>query len=195
MICSRLTRRRRPITFRRRSPRVCRCSVRCWPISSSWRYTGETKSLDTLELAVARSDGALGPQMRPTPHDCATWIASRGRGTILPKPSTPPGYRDCGLQGSQRRHHEHGDADVPTGQPLDPTARQNRARHDWSTRLLRSGSAMDAGEDRARLTSRTWRSPGALATALRNQLGLKLEPGTSSVDLLLIDHVEHPKTE
>jgi uncharacterized protein (TIGR03435 family) len=36
---------------------------------------------------------------------------------------------------------------------------------------------------------------GALATAVRNQLGLKLEPGTASVDLLVIDQIEHPKTE
>jgi len=34
-----------------------------------------------------------------------------------------------------------------------------------------------------------------LAAALRTQLGLKLEPSKSSVDLLVIDRIEHPRTE
>jgi uncharacterized protein (TIGR03435 family) len=51
---------------------------------------------------------------------------------------------------------------------------------------------MDTGAGRFGIAGRT---RPVLLTALQEQLGLKLESSADSVDLLVIDHVEHPTAD
>jgi uncharacterized protein (TIGR03435 family) len=147
----------------------------------------ETKHLDTFDLTVARLDGILGPQMRSTPQDCAAWIASKRKG---PRPSRP-GYRPCGFARTSNAMITNTAITMAqfanlltawTGNVVrDTTGLQGYFDVDLVPMPERAGSVVQRGRD--------------IALVLRNQLGLTLEPSTSSVELLIVDHVEHPKTE
>jgi uncharacterized protein (TIGR03435 family) len=53
----------------------------------------ETREMPILALRLARADGRLGPQLKPSAVDCAALNASRGRG---PAGGPPPGGRVAG---------------------------------------------------------------------------------------------------
>ena len=55
----------------------------------------DTKQLPIYNLVLARSDGSLGPQLRPSSVDCeAAAAANRGRGPGMPAPGARP---SCGM--------------------------------------------------------------------------------------------------
>jgi uncharacterized protein (TIGR03435 family) len=147
----------------------------------------ESKEMPTYALVMARADGRRGPGLRSTPQDCAAWIAAKGHPG--PQPSTP-GYRLCGFGRVNRSTITN------TAMTLSHFAdllspRVGRVVRDrtgltgyfdldlqWTPEPVAQGSLVE-------------RSPSLIA-ALKDQLGLKLEPSNDSVDLLAIDHVEHP---
>jgi uncharacterized protein (TIGR03435 family) len=147
----------------------------------------ETKEMPTYALVMARADGRRGPQLRSTPQDCAAWIAAGGRPG--PKPSTP-GYRPCGF-GKVSRSTITNTA-IPLSRFADLLSpRVGRVVRNqtglegpfdldlqWTPEPVAQGSAVERGP--------------SLIAALQNQLGLTLESSSDSVDLLVIDHVEHP---
>jgi uncharacterized protein (TIGR03435 family) len=53
----------------------------------------ETRELLVLGLKVARADGRLGPQMKPSAVDCGTQAGPRGGGPIEGRGGPPPGGR------------------------------------------------------------------------------------------------------
>jgi uncharacterized protein (TIGR03435 family) len=150
----------------------------------------ETKDRPTYALVNARHDGSLGPQLRPTPHNCAAWIAAGDR--TGPKPSTP-GYRPCGFGRVDQSTITNTVMTMPQlanllspriGQIVrDTTGLLGYFDLDlhYSPQPIAPGSPVERGD--------------ALMTALLDQLGLKLEPRTDAVDLLVIDHIERPKTD
>jgi uncharacterized protein (TIGR03435 family) len=147
----------------------------------------ETKEMPTYALVMARADGRRGPQLRPTPQDCAAWIAARGRPG--PQPSTP-GYRLCGFGRVNRSTITN------TAMPLSRFAdflspRVGRVVRDRTGLTGYFDLDLQYTPEPVALGSPVERGP-SLFTALQDQLGLKLEPTNDSVDLLVIDHVEHP---
>lgn len=50
----------------------------------------ETREMPILALKVARSDGRLGPQLKPSTVDCAAINAARGRGPVEGRGGPPP---------------------------------------------------------------------------------------------------------
>ncbi len=59
----------------------------------------ESRELQVYALVVARSDGKLGPGLRPASADCAATIAARGRGGPPPGPGGPGGPGGAGAVG------------------------------------------------------------------------------------------------
>lgn len=159
----------------------------------------ETKEMPVYALMVARSDGRLGPQLKPSTMDCATQMAA-GRG--LPPPGPPaPGERRCGGLGG------FGTLTVG-GMPLSQFVTQLSqltgrtvidrtgltGTYDFDLTWTPSPDQMPAGAP----------PPGApplpaidlngpsLFTALQEQLGLKLESQRGPVEVVVIDRIEQP---
>jgi uncharacterized protein (TIGR03435 family) len=169
----------------------------------------ETKDSPIYALILARSDGKLGPQLKPSTTDCeAMFAAGRRRGGPMPPPGPPqPGEpMPCGIR-------------VGMG---------NMAVGGSTVAQLANTLAMFAGRivvDRTGLTGNydmnlTWtpdqlppRPPGApegpvqfngaaidpngpsLFTAVQEQLGLKLDSQRGPVEVMVIDRAEKPVEE
>lgn len=141
------------------------------------RVHHETRTLPIYALILLKKD-ALGRDLRRSPTDCALEWQKQGR----------PDARGlaCGsMQGRPGKITGHAVEISPFVRDL----------YDWTGRPV---------VDRTGLTGRydftlTW-SPDAepdsdapsIFTALQEQLGLKLEPATGPVDVLVVDSVERP---
>ena len=149
----------------------------------------ETKELETFDLSVASADGALGPRMRPTPPECASWIRSKRKG---PQPSRP-GYRECGFARVTRSLITNTAITMPQLANL-LTPRMGQVVRDMTG--LRGYFDVDLSYTPVPADIGTTVERGdALLGALRIELGLRLDPSTSSIDRLVVDHVEHPNPE
>jgi uncharacterized protein (TIGR03435 family) len=148
----------------------------------------ETKEVPMYDLVMAGRDGKAGPRLRPTAENCSAWIASGRRGA----PPPVPGDLLCGRQSVGRS------AFRSTAMSLSQLANLLSPRVE---RPVRDRSGLQ-GTFALDLQWRPEQSPTDLSlpdslptsifTALQEQLGLKLESTRGAVDLLVIDHVEHP---
>jgi len=145
----------------------------------------ETREDQIYALVMARSDGSLGPQLHRAAADCLTLAMAR-RENPAAAPALPV---QCGI---------HFDAGRLSGGSVDAS----------SLASLLSGTVHRPVLDRTRLSGNfdfelQW-SAGLQAdsasgdlspsifTAVQEQLGLKLESTKGPVEVLVIDHVEHP---
>ena len=149
----------------------------------------ETKDMPMYALILDRKDGRLGPSIRQTPPECAAFMTNGGRGE---RPSPREGDLPCGR------------GQVSAFQIANSSITMSRFADLLSLRVERSV------QDRTGLTGSfylnlQWRAeqgaaadagaadlPTSIFTALREQLGLKLEPIKGSTDVLVIDHIERP---
>jgi uncharacterized protein (TIGR03435 family) len=146
----------------------------------------ETRELPVYALVIARRDGKLGPQLRPS--NLADCLAA----PKLSTPSDPNAAVRCG--GGFLRTGELGAramefstlattvsnlADRPV---VDRTGLTGT--FDWNLQWTADRSPSPTGDRSTDSVS--------LFTALQEQLGLKLEPTRGPVDVLVIDHVERP---
>jgi uncharacterized protein (TIGR03435 family) len=152
----------------------------------------ETHDLPIYHL-VARSDGRLGPQMKPAEFDCEPFFRRERRTQDAPiDPAT--GFSRCAIS-------------FRTGAGV-MTARYNGAPMSrlalfLSTEVDRvivdrtglNGSydiELTFQNDRVLIPGSKPKDAPALLTALQEQLGLRLEPARGPVDVLVIDSVERP---
>jgi uncharacterized protein (TIGR03435 family) len=142
----------------------------------------ETRELPALDLTVARKDGRLGPRILPA-SDEDTDCSMRG----IPKPIFPSGppVANCGMLVSTTSMFLRGKTIDQLAQILE----------DWGagpiivnrTGLIESFNvALDWGGD-----DQTDRA-SLFITPLLDQLGLRLASTKEPLDVLVIDHVEHP---
>jgi len=153
----------------------------------------EHKSSRTYALMLARSDSRLGPQIRRTEIDCKAIAAANAQfaAGLGPRPaSASNGAPACG-----------------TGTDKDGAVRFGGVTMDSFVRAI----SKDAGRtvvDKTRLSGNyeiTLKYSNGdtplnglpddrptLFTALRDQLGLKLEVQQNVLDVWVIDHIEHP---
>jgi uncharacterized protein (TIGR03435 family) len=156
----------------------------------------ETRDLPIYALVVARRDGRLGPQLRPS--DAVECTAAEALNPRAPAPTGDPDVRlPCG-GGFSRQGHMAARASMFV---MFVTGLSN-----WSDRLVFDRTALAGSFDwdlqwsAERLSADTPNAASdrssdaglSLFTALQEQLGLKLESTTGPVDALVIDHVERP---
>ena len=173
----------------------------------------EVRELPIFNLVVARADGRLGPDLKPTPAECQAIIAERnaaakaaaGRGGPPPLPplGDPNGPPPCGFQrmgpgvtaGSGRTIADL----IPVladlvGRPvIDKTGLAGM--YDFTLKF--------APESAGAPGLLRFLPPGAnpppadpnapsLAAALQEQLGLRLEGARGPVDVVVVDRFERP---
>jgi uncharacterized protein (TIGR03435 family) len=160
----------------------------------------EARELPIYALVVAKSDGKLGPQLRPAAVDCAAMMAARGRSGGGPPAPPPLAQRPvCGMRIGPGTM-------AGGGFPLSQLA-QTLSQFVQRVVVDRTGLAGNYDLDL------TWTPdqmpqgsppPGAPAlspvdpngpsifTALQEQLGLKLDAQRGPVDVLVIDKIDRP---
>jgi uncharacterized protein (TIGR03435 family) len=156
----------------------------------------ERRSMPVYRLVMARGDRRPGPQLVPSTVDCEKLAEKRaqidGGGTSV---VAPGGNRPACMMSANRRGFLTAGtrtiAELATalqsfvGRPVvDATGLQGTFDIDLSWRADNEVSAPPAG---VRLVSPDGPS---LFTAIQEQLGLRLEPGTGEVDAIVVERIE-----
>ena len=150
----------------------------------------EQRERDTFALVLARSDGRLGPNLKPSALDCSP-----------PPPGTPPPppprldadpRKRCGMRMSANQIVSGGidmDRLVPSLSGLAGGLVNNRTglKGTYELELNFSRPGLAPTDNRPALVD----AP-EFFTALQEQLGLKLEREKTMVPVLVIDSIERP---
>jgi uncharacterized protein (TIGR03435 family) len=151
----------------------------------------DTREMAQYHLVLARRDRRLGPQLRPTQPECAAWVDAGRRGP----PPPPHGDVICGR--SLVTAFAFRSAAMPLSQlatllsprverpVIDQTGLAGNYEIDLQWRSEQAAPGADAADS----------LPTSVFTALREQLGLTLEPAKGPMRVLVIDHVERPIPE
>jgi uncharacterized protein (TIGR03435 family) len=156
----------------------------------------ETREMPMYALVLARKDGTLGPQLVRSSVDCDKWLAEKrpqmGEGS--PSPVAPGGKRPVCLMLTTRRFITAGTRSIPqltsslqalTGRPVvDRTGLQGTFDFDlqWTSGTVGTPVGTNAPPD----------DGPSIFAALQEQLGLRLEPGRGSFDVVVVDAVRRP---
>ncbi|MGH9239999.1 MAG: TIGR03435 family protein [Vicinamibacterales bacterium] len=172
----------------------------------------ETRELPIFHLIIARSDGRLGPDFKPTPAECQATIAERQAAARRgdPPPPLPPSLfdpkaRPCGLS--------RVDSGVAVG--IGRTVAQiSSTLSDLVGRTVIDKTGLTGlydftlkyAPEPGRYAGPTGPPPGAppppidpnvssISVALQEQLGLKLDGARGPVEVLVIDRIERPSPD
>jgi uncharacterized protein (TIGR03435 family) len=147
----------------------------------------EERERNVFALVVARSDGRLGPQLKPSSLDCTA--PGQPPRAILTPPSDPPEARCGGMFGNGQI--------VSGGITFDQLV--------FSLSGLAGGQVMNrTGLQGYYALKLTWAPPRGpndapptddrpdFFTALQEQLGLKLQPEKATLPVFVVDSIERP---
>jgi len=176
----------------------------------------ETRELPFYELVLARSDGRLGPDMKPSKSDCSKGdeiVAQQGaalaKGDVASLLATPGAFPPCTIAPDVSRGplnlSMHGDgqemkqlAELLT-QLTGRTVREKTGltgRYDFDMKMDLQAVLALAQRMGANIPANAANIPqsdgSSLTTALSEQLGLKLESTRGPVNVLVVDSVEAP---
>jgi uncharacterized protein (TIGR03435 family) len=179
----------------------------------------ESREMRAYDLVIARSDGRLGPDIKPSKSDCsnadelnakrAEAVAKGDLSAVMAKPGEPlPCTLAPNIAGGPANISVHGDGQEikqlielltqMSGRYIrDKTGLTGRFDFDMKLDLqallaMAQGMGMNVPAAAANIP----RSDGSsLMTALNEQLGLKLDSVRAPVDVLVIDSVEAPSTD
>jgi uncharacterized protein (TIGR03435 family) len=152
----------------------------------------ETREVPAYALVLARPDQPLPQGLKKIDTDCAALSTARQRGESPPTPPlTASGMPPCGGRFG-------GGMVVSTGMTI---ARFARSIQGTTGRILIDKTGLQG--DYEFTLKYTASRPGVTApevgdagpdifTALREQLGLKVEPTRTTIDFLIIEHIERP---
>jgi uncharacterized protein (TIGR03435 family) len=157
------------------------------------RYHVERKQQDGYALTVARSDGTLGPKLRPSRVDCAARL--RALAQKQPLDPLPVGAVECGARNSPGVLRVGGASIQVLVQMLSnllgkPLVDQTGLIGEYDVDLR--FAVASAGPLRADGQASPPDVSSSILTALQEQLGLKLRTAKAAVDMLVIDHIERP---
>jgi uncharacterized protein (TIGR03435 family) len=156
----------------------------------------ETRELPMYALVLARKDGALGPQLVRSSIDCERWLKEKrpqiGEGS--PSPVAPGGKRPVCLMLTTRRLITAGTRSMPqlaaslqalTGRSVvDRTGLTGTFDFDlqWTSGTVGTPVGTNPQPD----------DGPSIFAALQEQLGLRLEPGRATFDVVVVDAVGRP---
>ena len=151
----------------------------------------EEREQTTFALVVARSDGKLGPSLKPATIDCGPRPpGSPARPQEAPPDPTKPYDYSARCGGS------FGTGIIAGTMPLDnlvgSLSGQAGGLVNNRTGLLGSYTFTLKYAPRGTPPSADPADPPDFVTALQEQLGLKLQPEKTMVPVLVIDHIERP---
>jgi len=180
----------------------------------------EPRELPLYDLVIARSDGRLGPDLKPSKSDCskidelnaqrAAAVARGDLSAIMPKPGE---FLTCtvapNMAGGPMNIALHGDGQeikVLTELITQFTGRYVRdktgltGRYDFDMKLdlqalLAMAQKMGLNVPAAAAANLPPSDGSSMMTALNEQLGLKLESSRGPVDVLVIDSVVAPAAD
>ena len=164
----------------------------------------ETRELPVSYLTVAREDGKLGERLRPSTVDCRALMAARVKEGAPPIPPTKPGeLPQCGMRG--------GFGQIAAGSMTMANfasmlaSMLNRPVYDRTNLTGNFDLQIEYTPDQMpQIPAGVTLPPGitlppsdgpSLNTALREQLGLKLEATRGPVDVTVIDSVSQPEPD
>jgi uncharacterized protein (TIGR03435 family) len=149
----------------------------------------ETKELPVYHLMLARADGRLGPKLRRSDVDCSDLNAPAAR--------NDDGTSKCGFRRLPGRATGRATMKQLAGPFLNSAVDDHHPVEDhthlegtfdfdleWTPILPTPPAAPPAPPVDP--------TGASLFTALREQLGLKLEPAKQGIDVLVVDRAEHP---
>ena len=145
----------------------------------------ETRPAQVLALVLARADGRLGDGLRRATTSCEE----------LTDPSSPPGDDPCGLLAANRASVTGRMA--VRGLTIDVLARLLRSEVGQQVRDETELSGVFDWElaFAPRQSSSSDTDPTSMFTAVQEQLGLALKARRSTLDVIVIDHVERPSAD
>ena len=155
----------------------------------------ETRDLPIYALVIARKDGRLGPRLRPSNMDCSAVpsdspTASAAAGGFVAEPCK--GLRNVPGKATGRA------VTIPTlARLMSGWVDDHRPVEDRTGLTGNFDIDLDWTPDRplpadAPALPATDSNGAGLFTALQEQLGLKVESTKNSIDMLVVDHAEHP---
>lgn len=153
----------------------------------------ESRDMPVYALVVARADGQPGTGLRRSRSDCAALIKAAGGRGVPPVPDAGAGGRPrCGLSGRSGMIMAGGYPMSQLVRYLAPQVQRTVIDRtgldgDWDFDLTFTPPQIAAGANASLDTGTT-----SLFTALQEQLGLKLEPERTAIDVLVIDRIERP---
>lgn len=179
----------------------------------------ESREMRAYDLVIARSDGRLGPDIKPSKSDCsnadelnakrAEAVAKGDLSAVMAKPGEPlPCTLAPNIAGGPANISVHGDGQEikqlielltqMSGRYIrDKTGLTGRFDFDMKLDLqallaMAQGMGLNVPAAAANIPQSDGSS---LMTALNEQLGLKLDSVRAPVDVLVIDSVEAPSTD
>ncbi|HKE84445.1 MAG TPA: TIGR03435 family protein [Vicinamibacterales bacterium] len=155
----------------------------------------ESKEIASFALVLARDDGKLGPRIRPAQVDCAALSASaRTEGKVPTMPLKDDGTPACGMRSNNGVQTHSGTTMAGFARSLSSAAGRYvidktglTGAYDFTLEY-----APRASRDAPGGTASTSDDRPDIATALREQLGLRLEPDKTTVQIVIVDHIEKP---
>lgn len=149
-----------------------------------------TEERPIYALVTARADKKLGERMHRSDMDCAAYLAATARG--VPPSASPPGARPgppCSLRGNTPGRMTGNS--ISMGQ-LASVLSSASGRAVFERTGLTGNFDVDLEWTPALASEPSAADIPSLFTALEDQLGLKLESTRGPVEILVVDHAEHP---
>jgi len=156
------------------------------------RVHQETREEPIYALVVARSDAGLGPRIAPAGFDCDGLRAAFARGEQPARPA-PVGDRPaCGVRRSAGRMLVGGLSMATLARELAPLVAGRPVVDRTGLAGIYDLELTWAPGLAAEPTAAFEATAPSLFTAVQEQLGLRLQPTTGPIEVLVIDSVERP---
>jgi len=158
----------------------------------------ETQELPIYALVLARSDGKLGPNIRPAAGDCVAMSAASAAAAKEGRTFTPntPDRVACGMRNSAGRFQFGGNpmstfASGLSNQVARVVVDRTGLTGNWDFEFTFTPERIRQQSSGAPPNDIDPNGP-SIFTAIQEQLGLKLESTKGPVNVLVIDHIEQP---
>ena len=177
-----------------------------------FRSHTDTRQAPVYALTLARSDGRLGPRLKPTTPECLQQLEQRKKGAVVP-PTPPPSARDfsnqtprCGTTMMMTRAGGAltmlmGGMDLTSlvrqisSEVAAPVVDQTGLTGLYDITLEYASERINVGGGRGLDPNGTDTPPLPLMPAVQQQLGLKLEKQIGPMPVVVIDAAELPTAD